>query len=121
MRSSTSFGPGNQAALRHGARSPKLVRLNMKKTGGGLRKELESKSRRPLVRLAIDVISRRQMVSRWLDGRKGQAARSLDVYLKLAAMEAGLLDRLGCGQRVEVEVDPEAVSARLRAKHGGSE
>jgi hypothetical protein len=110
--STTTFGPGNFAAVKHGSRSPRLVRLKVAKSGRKLRRELEAKSRAPLVRLAVSVIVRREMVEGYLTGRRGQASRSLDSYDRLARLEFGLLLALGIGK----EPDPHDGLADLFRK-----
>jgi len=108
-RSSTTFGPFNTASLTHGARSHRTVLANIRKANPKLRKELAGKDRSPLIRLAISVITRREMVDRWLDGAKGRASRSIDSYIRLAQLENNLLARLEIGK----EEEPTSLAALL--------
>ena len=50
-RSSTSFEPGNIAALKHGSRSPRIQRSKQQAIRSRVRRELKTKSRAWLDRL----------------------------------------------------------------------
>lgn len=141
----TSFQPGNQAALKHGGRS----RIAVQTRAGQVRGELGdllgeqmphlTAADKPLVDLAVDLLTKLRLVSEHLertsggsliDGR-GRPRAAADLYLRLHGRVLPVLDRLGIGPAARADVlgalgMPSArqqlvseAQKRLQAKAGG--
>ncbi len=66
-RSSTSFGPGNLAAVRHGSRSPRLQLVKRQVISARVRRELGKGSRKWLDDLIVALRARIESYNAYLD------------------------------------------------------
>jgi hypothetical protein len=108
-RSSTSFGAGNRAALRHGLKSGSITAAKRAQARAEISALLTANlghlepSDTPLIDLACDVISDLQQIRQYLDSRggivnrKGQPQGCAALYAMLMRQAIAIFDRLGVG------------------------
>ena len=110
-RSSTSFKPGNTAALRHGGRSPRTIQKAAAEVRESLAALLGDKlpslaeADQPLLDLAIDVTAQLTLIRAYLDRTsggllidgRGRPRSCSRLYLSLMRQAVSIYDRLGCG------------------------
>jgi hypothetical protein len=112
------FAPGNTVALRHGARSPRVVQ----KRAAEVRDELATvlvehlpyltPGDRPLLDLTVDATAKLRLVAEHLDRTSGGSLLDLrgrprscaGLYLQLVRQSVQLFDRLGLGPAARASV-----------------
>src|ERR1700682_1224839 len=109
----TSFQPGNLAAVKDGSRSPRTVQKNSRSVGRSLGRQLRSKSVEPLIELAVDVKSRRLLMSRWLDRASGRASASHAQYERYAGLELAIYAAIGIGRQRGAVAGTEGLASQL--------
>jgi hypothetical protein len=130
-RTSTSFAPGNKAALRHGARSQTAIQ----KHAGEVREELAGMltehlphvgpADQPLIELAVDVVAKLRLVNEHLDRTSGGSLVDLRgrprscsaLYLALSRQALAIFGELGIGPRSRASIlSGLGLAAAARAK-----
>ncbi len=130
-RSSTTFEPGNVAAIRHGARS----RTAIQKRASEVREELSGlltehlphlgPGDQPLVELAVDVVSKLRLVNEHLDrtsggslvDMRGRPRSCSALYLALSRQALATFGELGIGPRARATIlSGLGLAATARAK-----
>lgn len=117
-QNATSFQPGNQAALTHGARS----RIALEKRAGRVREELTAlvgehcphltPADAPLVDLAVDLTTKLRLLSEFYDKTSGGSLIDLrgkprpaaQLYLQLHRQALATFDRLGIGPSARASI-----------------
>lgn len=116
-RTSTSFKPGNLAALKDGSRSRRIVQQHSRSVARSLRRQLRDKSLEPLIDLAVDVRARADLTSRFLDRASGRASASQAQFERYAALLLRIYERLGVGvQGGQAGADESLASALARRR-----
>ncbi|HKC83629.1 MAG TPA: hypothetical protein VKD46_06500 [bacterium] len=130
-RSSTTFEPGNVAAMRHGARS----RSAIQKAASEMRDELAElltthlphvgPADQPLVDLAVDVVTKLRLVNQHLDrtsggsliDMRGRPRSCSALYLALSRQALATFSELGIGPRSRATIlSGLGLAAAARAK-----
>jgi hypothetical protein len=108
-RSSTTFTPGNQAALKHGLKSGSITATRRAEVRAEIRGVIVaalpylSDADMPLVDLAVDVISDLRQLRHYIDSRggildrRGNPLGCAALYGSLLRQAVGIFDRLGVG------------------------
>jgi len=130
-RTSTSFAPGNQVALKHGSRS----RTAIQKRASEVREELAElltthlphvgPADQPLVDLAVDVVTKLRLVNQHLDrtsggsliDMRGRPRTCSALYLALSRQALAAFGELGIGPRARASIlSGLGLAAATRAK-----
>jgi hypothetical protein len=146
-RSSTTFGPGNQAAVTHGGRSQRLRAEARQRLRAELRRVIQTAlpelqhADALLVDLLEDALADLRQIREYIDAMggpvspRGQLRKCMDMYRGRLHDAVSLLDRLGVGPKARAQIvgslsarpgnDLAAQLARARlelaGRNGGSE
>lgn len=115
-RSSTSFGPGNQAALKHGARSQRVRAETRERLRAELRQVIQAAlpdlhdADALLVDLLEDALADLRQIREYVDAMggpissRGQLRKCMEMYRGRLHDAVTLLDRLGVGPKARAQI-----------------